>query len=120
MPFKPIVGLEGFFIGDSLVVEYPTGSVITRAWATFNVRCIHMDEGKRPPNKTVTLKIPAELYRNLSGLIQNTGFRSVTEFAIHVLRDVTAGGKLDGVSSELPQREIRTVRERLQALGYID
>lgn len=79
-----------------------------------------MEEAKRPPSKTVTLKIPAELYRNLSGLIQNTGFRSVTEFAIHVLRDVAAGRKTDSTHSDLPQREIRAVRERLQALGYLD
>ena len=78
-----------------------------------------MDQARSASSKTVTLKIPAELYRNLSGLIQNTGFRSVTEFSIHVLRDVAAGVKLEG-RSDLPQREIRSVRERLQALGYLD
>jgi hypothetical protein len=74
---------------------------------------------KSTPTKTVTLKIPADLYRNLGGLIQNTGFRSVTEFAIHVLRDVASGGKLNA-GPGLPEREIETVRQRLQALGYID
>ena len=43
----------------------------------------------------VTLKIPGELYDRLGELIANTGFRSVTEFATYVLRDVAAGGKLD-------------------------
>jgi hypothetical protein len=79
-----------------------------------------MDQVNRPSSKTVTLKIPAELYRNLTGLIQNTGFRSVTEFSIHVLRDVASAGKLDAARTEMPQREILAVRERLQALGYID
>lgn len=73
------------------------------------------------PHRAVTLKIPAELYERLSVLIENTGFRSVTEFAIYVLRDVASGGKLE--SSEAPglsQREVEMVRQRLRALGYIE
>ncbi len=70
----------------------------------------------------VTLKIPAELYENLSKLIEGTGFRSVTEFAIYVLRDVAAGGKLEGEEAHdgLSQREIELVRQRLRSLGYIE
>lgn len=71
-------------------------------------------------SRTVTLKIPAELYRNLSQLIENTGFRSVTEFAVHVLRDVSAGGKLEKGTSGLTDREVEAVRQRLRALGYIE
>ena len=67
----------------------------------------------------VTLKIPAELYDNLKQLIEGTGFRSVTEFAVHCLRDVAAGGKLDEPAPGLSEREIEAVRARLRALGYI-
>jgi hypothetical protein len=67
----------------------------------------------------VTLKIPAELYDNLKELIAGTGFRSVTEFATHVLRDVASGGKLDKPASGLSEKEIEAVRQRLRALGYI-
>ena len=70
--------------------------------------------------RKVTLKIPAELYQNLSQLIDGTGFRSVTEFAVHVLRDVSAGGKLEHGLSKYSDREIEAVRERLRALGYIE
>lgn len=70
--------------------------------------------------KTVTLKIPAALYQTLSAMIQNTGFRSVTEFAVYVLRDVATGGKLDDKSPGLSDREIDAVRTRLRALGYIE
>jgi hypothetical protein len=79
--------------------------------------------GRRPSKaKAVTLKIPAELYRNLAKLIEGTGFRSVTEFAIYVLRDVAAGGTLDASESTpgLTSREIEGVRQRLRALGYIE
>jgi hypothetical protein len=79
-----------------------------------------MTNNKRPASRTVTLKIPAELYKNLAGLIEGTGFRSVTEFAIHVLRDVAAGGKLEQKGSGLTEREVDAVRQRLRALGYIE
>lgn len=72
------------------------------------------------PARTVTLKIPAELFANLSKLIEGTGFRSVTEFAIHVLRDVAAGGKLSEKTPGLTDAEVEQVRKRLAALGYIE
>lgn len=70
--------------------------------------------------RTVTLKIPGELYDKLSELIKNTGFRSVTEFATWVLRDVAAGGKLDRSPPGLTEKEVEAVRQRLRALGYIE
>jgi hypothetical protein len=68
----------------------------------------------------VTLKIPAELFQHLTKLIQGTGFRSVTEFAVFVLRDVAAGGKIEHKPDSLTQREVNAVRDRLRALGYIE
>ncbi len=68
----------------------------------------------------VTLKIPAGLYNKLAELIENTGFRSVTEFAVYVLRDVATGGKLDQETPRLSDREISAIRQRLRALGYIE
>lgn len=75
------------------------------------------DPGKR---RNVTLKIPGELYDKLAELIAGTGFRSVTEFATYVLRDVAAGGKLDRKPPGLTDREVDAVRQRLRALGYIE
>ena len=68
----------------------------------------------------VTLKIPAELYDNLKQLIEDTGFSSVTEFAVYVLRDVAAGGKLSDKPSGLSEAETEAIRQRLRALGYIE
>jgi hypothetical protein len=73
---------------------------------------------KKPP--AVTLKIPAELYQRLGELIEGTGFRSVTEFAIYVLRDIAAGGKLEQKTPGMTDREVEAVRQRLRALGYIE
>jgi hypothetical protein len=78
-----------------------------------------MPRKRRGSGKTVTLKIPAELYDNLSQLISGTGFRSVTEFATYVLRDVAAGGNLDEKPSRLTDHEVELIRQRLRALGYI-
>jgi hypothetical protein len=74
---------------------------------------------KRDPHRMVTMKIPGELYDNLGKLIQDTGFRSVTEFATYVLRDVAAGGKLDRKPPGPSDHEVQAIRERLRALGYI-
>lgn len=83
-----------------------------------------MGTANRPGDKgRVTIKIPAELYENLSRVIENTGFRSVTEFAVHVLRDVASGGKFEhetGKAPPLSENEIEAVRRRLRALGYIE
>ncbi|GJQ26231.1 MAG: CopG family transcriptional regulator [Phycisphaerae bacterium] len=75
---------------------------------------------KGNPVRTVTLKIPVELYENLARLIAGTGFRSVTEFAIHVLRDVASNGSLDSAASDTPIEASKAVKDRLRSLGYID
>ena len=75
---------------------------------------------KRPhTGKKVSLKIPVELYANLSELIEGTGFRSVTEFAVYALRDVVACGKLPRDSSGYSPKEIQSLHDRLRALGYL-
>lgn len=79
-----------------------------------------MAQQKGHAARTVTLKIPGELYDNLSRLIEGTGFRSVTEFAVHVLRDIAAGGKLKQSDTGFTAREVELVRERLKSLGYIE
>ena len=79
-----------------------------------------MVDARRERRRMVTLKIPGELYDRLAELIANTGFRSVTEFATYVLRDVAAGGKLDRKPPGLTDREVDAIRQRLRALGYIE
>lgn len=75
---------------------------------------------KKTPARTVTLKLPGELYDRVRELIEGTGFRSPTEFVIHVLRDVVAGGRLEAGAGKVGEPELETVRQRLRALGYIE
>jgi hypothetical protein len=71
------------------------------------------------PAKDVTLKIPRPLYDRLAHVIEGTGFRSVTEFCVYVLRDLVA--TQDAVTSgTMSTEEIDTVRRRLRSLGYLE
>lgn len=81
----------------------------------------------REPSEMVTLKIPRPLYERLQQLIDDTGFRSVTEFATYVLRDLAAqpvperpARKQKEVSPRMTDQELAAARERLQELGYLD
>lgn len=86
----------------------------------------------------VTLKIPRPLYDQLKQVIGGSGFHSVTEFAVYVLRDLVshhrAGEPLptpsrDGAKAAveaatsdvepLNPDEIEAIRKRLESLGYL-
>jgi len=65
----------------------------------------------------VTIKIPKPLYDNLQQLIEGTGFSSVTEFIVYVLRSLastTSEKEPDNLTSD----EIQSIKERLKKLGY--
>lgn len=77
----------------------------------------------------VTIKIPRPLYERLQTVIAGTGFRSVTEFVVYVLRDL-ASSEVEATKSKKPKRprrteeeltaeEIEVIRRRLQDLGYL-
>ena len=75
---------------------------------------------QRPPD--ATLKIPRPLYEQLGQVIEGTGFRSVTEFAVYVLRDLVASHGSDSAgpaADQLSREELDAVRRRLEALGYL-
>lgn len=79
----------------------------------------------------VTLKIPRPLYDQLKQVIQGSGFHSVTEFAVYVLRDlVSHHGRIEIIPEAEPQAaeadieplnpdEIEAIRKRLSSLGYL-
>jgi len=69
--------------------------------------------------KRVTLKIPAPLYERLKQIIEGTGFSSVTEFVVYVLRDLAAASESQP-DARLTEGELRQIVERLRNLGYLD
>jgi predicted CopG family antitoxin len=66
----------------------------------------------------VTIKIPRELYHKLTQMTEGTGFSSVTEFIVFVLRNLASSGEMVG-GDKLSEVEIRAIRERLKRLGYL-
>ncbi|KUK27629.1 MAG: Uncharacterized protein XD60_0045 [Acetothermia bacterium 64_32] len=64
------------------------------------------------------MKIPRPLYLRLRQVIQGTGFRSVNEFVVHVLRDLVA--ERGATPKALTPEEIEAIRRRLRTLGYLD
>ncbi|MCX5894865.1 MAG: CopG family transcriptional regulator [Proteobacteria bacterium] len=67
----------------------------------------------------VTIKIPRTLYDILRKQIEGTGFNSVTDFIVYLLRDVAASGRVDK-DIALTKEEISLIRKRLKALGYLE
>lgn len=67
----------------------------------------------------VTIKIPRELYRKLSQMVADTGFSSVTEFIVFVMRTLASGEEMPE-ADRLTAEEIRVIRERLRRLGYLE
>ena len=66
----------------------------------------------------VTIKIPQELYHQLSAMIEGTGFSSVTEFIVFVMRNLASGGKVSE-EDRLTDEEVKAIRARLRRLGYL-
>jgi len=66
----------------------------------------------------VTIKIPRELYQKLTQMTEGTGFSSVTEFIVFVMRNLASSGEIRG-EDKLTEEEVRAIRERLRRLGYL-
>ena len=69
-------------------------------------------------DRRVTIKIPRQLYNSLKEMIEGTGFSSVNEFIVYVMRDIVSAGSLDQ-DAKLSRDEIEIIRKRLVALGYL-
>lgn len=64
----------------------------------------------------VTLKIPRPLYNRLKKVINESGFSSVNEFIVYILRDLVS---MDISSKEeLSKEETEAIKKRLKNLGY--
>jgi metal-responsive CopG/Arc/MetJ family transcriptional regulator len=66
----------------------------------------------------VTLKIPRPLYDKLRTVIEGSGFRSVNEFVVYVLRDLVSLKQGEPEKGDLSKDEIEAIKQRLKNLGY--
>jgi len=72
----------------------------------------------RQEHEKVTIKIPRPLYENLSKIIEESGFNSVTEFIVYILRDLISSRTAKKEPS-LTKEEVEMVKKRLKSLGYL-
>jgi metal-responsive CopG/Arc/MetJ family transcriptional regulator len=68
--------------------------------------------------KKVTIKIPKPLFDNISEIIEGSGFNSVTEFIVYILRDLVSSRAVKKEPS-LSKSEIELIKKRLKSLGYL-
>ena len=66
----------------------------------------------------VTIKIPRKLYDHLRSIIENSGFNSVTDFIVYVMRDIASAERTE-TADRLTGEEIEQIRRRLRNLGYL-
>jgi len=79
---------------------------------------------KKPEDSKVTIKIPRNLYNRISKIVVGSGFNSVTDFIVYVLRDLVSSsyktrGPLKIDEEGLTKEEIDAIRKRLKSLGYL-
>ena len=79
---------------------------------------------KKRLDSKVTIKIPGPLYNRIAKIVAGSGFNSVTDFIVYVLRDlVSAADKTDAAKkiedSSLSKDEVEAIRKRLKSLGYL-
>jgi len=66
----------------------------------------------------VTLKIPRPLYDHIKAIIEPSGFSSVNEFVVYVLRDLMSRVPTEPTGKDLSADEMERIRQRLKNLGY--
>ena len=68
----------------------------------------------------VTIKIPRPLYDKIAGAIDGAGYDSVTDFVVHVLRDIVST-HAQNADKDTPysDEELEQVKDRLRSLGYL-
>ena len=79
---------------------------------------------EKPVDSKVTIKIPGTLYNRIAKIVAGSGFNSVTDFMVYVLRDLVSTSSETDISKKLEDAslskdEIEAIRKRLKSLGYL-
>ena len=78
-----------------------------------------MAEKSKTGNSKVTIKIPRPLYEKIGQVIEESGYDSVTDFVVYVLRDLVASHEIRAEIAHREQGDMDRVKQRLEALGYL-
>jgi Arc/MetJ-type ribon-helix-helix transcriptional regulator len=79
---------------------------------------------KKPADSKITIKIPGHLYNRIAEIVEGSGFNSVTDFVVYVLRDLVSASSEHRLErnieeEKLTKEEIEAIRTRLKSLGYL-
>jgi len=75
---------------------------------------------KAARGRYTTVSIPITLYRRIREIIKDTGFTSVSQFVIYVLREVLSSMEEEKLKGEtISEEEKKQIIERLRRLGYL-
>ena len=66
----------------------------------------------------VTIKIPRQLYDKLKQILEGSGYNSVTDFIVYVLRDLVATTRK--AEGKINEAEFDEIKQRLRNLGYLE
>lgn len=67
-----------------------------------------------------TVSIPITLFNRIKKLIEDTGFTSVSQYVTYVLREVVAAHESERFREPFTEEDIKKIKEKLKALGYLD
>jgi Arc/MetJ-type ribon-helix-helix transcriptional regulator len=80
--------------------------------------CPSARRGKTMEKESISVSIPASLYKKIEEIIKGTEEASVANYIAKVLREKLAQEEKKGEA--FSQEDEEKVKERLKALGYID
>ncbi len=69
--------------------------------------------------KYTTVSIPKSLYNRIKKLVEETGFKSVSDYVTYVLREVVAMHESERYEEPFTEKDLEEIKKRLRALGYI-
>ncbi len=69
--------------------------------------------------KYTTVSIPKSLYNRIKKLVEETGFKSVSDYVTYVLREVVAMHESEKYEEPFGEKDLEEIKKRLKALGYI-
>jgi Arc/MetJ-type ribon-helix-helix transcriptional regulator len=77
------------------------------------------DKRKGKKHKYTTVSIPTTLYERIKKLINGTGYTSVSDYVVHVLREVVAMHEEEKFEEPFTKEDVERIKRKLKALGYL-
>lgn len=74
---------------------------------------------KKDRTRYTTVSIPVTLYNKIKKIIEGTGFTSVSQFVVYVLREVVAEHENAEHEEPFSEEDREKIIEKLKRLGYI-